>query len=350
MTLLDRFRGDADGEALARAAARWLHENPAMAGQKFSTERWQAMAGNGWTGLRLPEAFGGLALPLRACLPLIEAAGAAGLREPVVECACVAAPLAAAARAPADLLTGLVSGTRLAVWAEARPQAGAVMACHVPGGTEVTDLLLSLPDPQGVPRLCLVPAAEMHSCGYAAIDGRALSDRRIDDTGHVLLEGAAAGKAIARARAERDACLAAEGLGAMARAIALSASHLSAREQFGKPLKQFQVLAHRLAAMQVDLELSRSAAAMLIPDAAPLPATVSDLFLAQITRAMRVTGERAIQLHGGMGMAAESEIGEVFRRLLYLSTALGGETAPRTRLQRGLAQRIRQTAETGTNA
>ncbi|MCW1934993.1 hypothetical protein OKW52_22740 [Pararhodobacter zhoushanensis] len=41
-------------------------------------------------------------------------------------------------------------------------------------------------------------------------------------------------------------------------------------------------------------------------------------------------------------MTADMEIGGVFKRMLHLASALGGETAPRGRLTRALAARIEQ--------
>ncbi|MCB1395672.1 MAG: hypothetical protein H6898_10790 [Rhodobacter sp.] len=330
MTLLDSFHPDPDGAALAEGAARWLAQAYRPDPTGFSSEHWAAMAASGWTALRLPDGAGGLALSLAACLPLVAELGAAGLREPVIETALVAAPLAARAGVDPALLGDLAEGRRILVLMDDP-------ALPVAGGAEVTDLLVFDPAAETL-RLC--PASDVPGDVWQGMDGRCMADRALPAGGLTLLAGAEARAAVAVARAERLACLAAEGCGAMGRALALTARYLSERQQFGKPLAQFQVLQHRLADMLVERELSQSMAAILVPGAAPPPAAMQDRAVAHLARALRLVGEAAIQLHGGMGMTDEMEIGRVFKRMLHLATALGGESAPRNRITRALQARI----------
>ena len=330
MSLLDFFQPDSDGDALAEAGARWLMQAYAPDTTGFSAPMWSQMAASGWTALRLPEACGGLDLDLSSCLPLVAELGAAGVREPVMESALIAAPLAARAGAEADLLRGLAEGSRLCVLLDDP-------SLPVAGGDEITDLLVYDADRS---TLTLCRATDAPGAVWRSMDGRRMADRQPPATGTVLLSGDEARQAVAAARAERLACLATEGCGAMQRALGLTARYLSERQQFGQPLAQFQVLQHRLADMLVELELTRSTTAILTaPD---IPAALRDSALAQITRALRNVGEAAVQLHGGMGMTDEMEIGRVFKRMLHLASALGGETAPRGRLTRALAARIEQ--------
>lgn len=330
MSLLDIFTPNPDAALLSEAGGRWLSQQYRADTSGFSEAMWQTIAAQGWTALRLPEEAGGLGLPLSACLPLVSMMGAAGLREPLIESALVAAPLAAQAGADPAMLQVLAEGNRIVVlWDD--------LQAPVIGGNEITDLLFYDRDAE-ILSLCTVGAAQ--SAPWQGMDGRRLSDRARPADGLVLLRGSKARDAVALARADRFACLAAEGCGAMGRALSLTAAYLKERRQFGKPLAQFQVLQHRLADMLVECELALSLAAILQPTDTPPPEALSDRAVAGLVRSFRIVGEAAVQLHGGMGMTDEMEIGRVFKRLLHLATALGGETAPRARVTRALAQRI----------
>lgn len=336
MSVVDRFRPDPDGEAMADVATRWLADGYSPVAGGFDSGQWRGMVEAGWTALRLPEDAAGLEMPLRACLPLAEAIGEAGVSEPITDSAIVASALVARVGAPEDLLAGLADGSRIAVFCF-REGNGTAPLTGVPGGEEVTDLIVGMTGGRG---LFHARTEGTPTLDYPSIDGRRLSDRPMPSERLTLLSGEAADTAIALAQAELQACRAAEGLGALSRALGLTARYLSERRQFGRPLAEFQVLSHRVADMQVDLELARSCAAMLVPTDVPPPQYIADRATAQITRALRVTGERAIQLHGGMGMTEEMEIGRVFKRLLHLSTALGGETGPRNRILSSLSSHI----------
>ncbi|HET6971463.1 MAG TPA: acyl-CoA dehydrogenase family protein, partial [Phenylobacterium sp.] len=67
----------------------------------FDPDRWRALAEMGLCGLMVPEADGGLGLAEPDLVLIAEACGYAGLPEPLVEHAGVAAPLLAALDAPA---------------------------------------------------------------------------------------------------------------------------------------------------------------------------------------------------------------------------------------------------------
>lgn len=113
------------------------------------------------------------------------------------------------------------------------------------------------------------------------------------------------------------AMLSAEQVGGAARALALTVDYTSARQQFGRTLASFQALKHRMADMYVSVEAMRSMSAAAIAavvdgrdDAAEL-AAIAHVQCSE--EYMRVTGE-AIQLHGGIGITWEHDIGLYFKR------------------------------------
>ncbi|WP_132993060.1 acyl-CoA dehydrogenase family protein [Gordonia zhaorongruii] len=111
--------------------------------------------------------------------------------------------------------------------------------------------------------------------------------------------------------------LSAEQVGGAARAVALTVEYTQSRSQFGRTLASFQALKHRMADMYVSVEAMRSlsgaAVAALVEgrdDAAELAAAAHAYCSEEY---LRVTGE-AIQLHGGIGITWEHDIGLFFKR------------------------------------
>ena len=100
----------------------------------------------------------------------------------------------------------------------------------------------------------------------------------------------------------------AEAVGAMERAMELTTEYLKSRKQFGVPLKTFQTLTQRASDVYVALELARSMslyATASLNDEVDDPSVYSRTKL-QICRSARKVGQEAIQMHGGIGMTAES--------------------------------------------
>lgn len=126
----------------------------------------------------------------------------------------------------------------------------------------------------------------------------------------VLARGPAARDLVARLQSLRDLSLAADSLGGAAALLELTVDHLQTRQQFGRPLALFQALKHRCADLKTQLA---AAEAMLLDSLARAGDHISHAearldsqkakYLA-CAAFSRVT-EEALQLHGGIGMAAE---------------------------------------------
>ncbi|MBM7367893.1 acyl-CoA dehydrogenase family protein [Gordonia hydrophobica] len=113
------------------------------------------------------------------------------------------------------------------------------------------------------------------------------------------------------------AMLSAEQVGGAARALELTVEHTSSRTQFGRTLASFQALKHAMADMYVQVEAMRSMSAAAIDavvhdraDAAEL-AAAAHVYCSE--NYLSLTGE-AIQLHGGIGITWEHDIGLFFKR------------------------------------
>lgn len=123
------------------------------------------------------------------------------------------------------------------------------------------------------------------------------------------------------------AALGAEAVGIMQTLLETTLEYTKIRKQFGRPLSANQVIRHRLAdmAMQVDESRSMALRAALKADAPPVErARAASGAKAKIGKCARFIGEQSIQLHGGMGVTEELEVGAYFKRLVAFDTLFGG--------------------------
>lgn len=99
------------------------------------------------------------------------------------------------------------------------------------------------------------------------------------------------------------------------------------REQFGQPIGKFQVLQHRMVDMFMEHEQSKSLmymAAMRMDEGySPEAQKAVSAFKVQVGKSGRFVGQSAVQLHGGMGMTDELNIGHYFKRLTIIDTLFG---------------------------
>ena len=103
--------------------------------------------------------------------------------------------------------------------------------------------------------------------------------------------------------------------------------YLKTRKQFGQPIGDFQVLQHRAVDMFMACEEARSMANMATLNLADGDATAraraASAAKAKIGETGHFVGQQAIQLHGGMGMTDELDVGKYFKRLTMIDTLFG---------------------------
>ncbi|MBC8130539.1 MAG: acyl-CoA dehydrogenase family protein [Rhizobiaceae bacterium] len=132
---------------------------------------------------------------------------------------------------------------------------------------------------------------------------------------------------IARVVDETIAALSAEAVGAMERMHALTIDYMKTRQQFGVPIGSFQVLQHRGADMFIALEQARSmmlyATMNAAEDDSALRREAISAAKVQIGRSLRFIGQNTIQLHGGVGVTMEYEVGHLFKRTAMIDLSFG---------------------------
>jgi alkylation response protein AidB-like acyl-CoA dehydrogenase len=103
--------------------------------------------------------------------------------------------------------------------------------------------------------------------------------------------------------------LAAEQVGAAARALEMTVDYAKVRHQFGRPIGSFQALKHRMADLHVLLEAARSAA-YAAADGSVHPSAAK----AYCSEALRTIAAETIQLHGGIAITWEHDAHLYFKR------------------------------------
>jgi len=150
--------------------------------------------------------------------------------------------------------------------------------------------------------------------------------------------------AIEKAVDKAIAAMASEAIGCMQVLLDTTIAYTKQRIQFGKPLADNQVLRHRMASMAVKLEEARASAlnAVLNVDADPVArALAASGAKVKVGRAGRFIAEQAVQLHGGMGVTEELNVGVYFKRLMAIDVIFG---SPEFHLQRHARLSRRQAA------
>lgn len=128
--------------------------------------------------------------------------------------------------------------------------------------------------------------------------------------------------------------LCSEMVGSFEEAFERTLEYLKTREQFGVKIGTFQGLRHRAAEMFGELEFARSVvrdAQSAIDDGRDDIAECASGAKARCSDVANLIGGEAIQMHGGIGMTDEEEIGLFFKRLKAAEFTLGDAIYHRNR-------------------
>ena len=287
---------------------------------------WSAMADQGWLGIEVPEARGGVGLGTVEVAVLCEELGRHAAPAPFVST--VLAIDAFSGAGDDEWVDRLVSGDALAcvAWDPAAPVPYAPSA----------DVAVVIAD-DGVyameisERPSRQPAMDLtRELGWLAFDpARA---RKIGD-------------ADARIRLlDRGATFtSADLLGSASRALDLSVEHAKDRVQFGRPIGSFQAVKHRCADMLVDVEGMRSTvywAAWCIGAADPEAHVAASTAKTWCSDASKRVMRSALQVHGGIGFTWEHDLHFFMKRAQLDQLTFGDASFHRARLTSLLRPRV----------
>ncbi len=322
----------------------------------FDEQMWARMAEMGLLGLPFAEEDGGVgAGPVEIGI-VCQELGRVIAPEPFLTSVVLAGGLVSAVGTPTqrgELLGSLSAGESVLAFAHDEPGSRWSPTATVVSATEDGDgwklsgvkepvahgaradhLVVSAALPDGGTGLFLVAgdAEAMTRSGYPTIDkGRAAKVAFDGTTATPLGESAAdVTDSIATVLDITRVMAGNEALGAMQTLLAATVDYLKSRKQFGVTLNTFQALNFRAADMYTSQELTQSLvdwATMVVAtgDRERLTEAASRVAL-QVSRGGRHVGQEAIQLHGGIAVTMEYNVGTIVAHLTVLDHLLGDGT------------------------
>jgi alkylation response protein AidB-like acyl-CoA dehydrogenase len=329
------------------AALRKLRDTHDPVG--YDPQLWQQMAEMGWASIILPETYGGLDFGFLGLGVVLEESGRTLTASPLFASAVVGASallLGGNETLKQSLLPDVAAGkltlalaleeshhhnpTNISATAKIQGEnfilngskcfvldghsADKLIVVARTGGTERSSAGLTL--------LLVDRNASGVNCRRTVMaDSRNTANIRFDDVVvpvENLLGTVNQGWAILEPVLDRGrVAIAAEMMGCALEAFDRTVAYLKEREQFGVRIGTFQALQHRAAHMQSEIELCRSVVlqALSTVDDAPhqLPSLAS-LAKARLNELVKLITNEAVQMHGGIGVTDELEIGFFLKR------------------------------------
>jgi len=325
--------------------------------QPWDPEIWAHMGELGWLSVPFPEEAGGFGGGMVEVGIILEGLGKALAPEPYL--ASVVLGGTALQRAGSEAqherwLTPLIDGQAVIALAHAerasrhdvrepgttaeRDGSGWRLSgekVFVLGGFQAHQLVVSARTPDGLGLFVVEPGDPgVHRQPVKTIDGQGAARLRLDgatvgDDRRLGEPGDAALGVLRRVLDLGAAAAVAEGLGVAQAMLDMTVAHLKDREQFGVPIGAFQVLQHRAVDMFVEVQLLRSMSILATVRADEADDELRERSVsaakAKLATAGRFVSQQAIQLHGGIGLTDEHDVGLYFKRMLALNAVLGDE-------------------------
>lgn len=339
-------------EMLRDMAREWTaNESPVAAfrklrdsGEDFDRTAWQAMAGMGWTGVVIPEAHGGSDFGWLSMGLVVEELGKTLTASPLVASTVAASALmlggseAQQARWFPNIASGEAIAT-LAVDEGPRHDPGKIAVSVSGGKLSGTKAFVA----EAASSDLFVVAAQdglylVEKGEGVSVSGRGLVDQR--SHAEITFDGATAEKLAGGGDNLLDDVLdrarilaACEMLGMAQQVFDVTLDYLKQRVQFNQVLASFQALQHRMADLFGDLAMMRSAVEgglQALDNGFGVPRAAA-LAKAEANRVLHKVSNEGIQLHGGIGMTDEYDIGFYLKRARVLEAQWGNTAFLRDR-------------------
>ena len=325
----------------------------------FGEDNWKKFAELGWLGISVSEDSGGFGGSAIESMLIMEAFGKGLVVEPFLETVIMAGGLIddhGSDQQKSSFLEPAIAGEMHLALAYAEPQSrfnlsDVVTEAKADGdnfiingyksvvmnGPSADQIIVSARtsgtqlDENGISLFIIdTNASGLDKTNYKTVDGRRASDLTFEnvsvskenligdqDKGFDILDSAI-DKAIL--------AITAEAVGAMEVLYKTTVEYTKTREQFGTAIGKFQVLQHRMVDMFMEYEQCKSLLYMATmkheEKAEDAKKAISGLKY-QVGKAGKFIGQQAVQLHGGMGVTDELNVGHYFKRLTTVGTIFG---------------------------
>ena len=325
----------------------------------FSSENWKIFADLGWLGISLSEESGGFGGSALETMIIMEEFGKGLVVEPFLETIVLCAGLIDSCGnkdQKSEILKKVISGEMHLALGFVEPQSRFNLAdviteakkkgdgfvlngfkSVVMNGPSATNIIISArisgkqSEEEGISLFVIDPKLEGVSLrNYPTVDGRRASEitlENVDVSSSCLLAEEGKGfKELEKAIDSATLAICAEAIGAMEVLYKTTVEYTKIRKQFGQAIGKFQVLQHRMVDMFMEYEQSKSLLYMATikqaEKAEDSKKAISGLKY-QVGKAAKFIGQQAVQLHGGMGVTDELNVGHFFKRLTTIITIFG---------------------------
>ncbi|WP_417449666.1 acyl-CoA dehydrogenase family protein [Kordiimonas sp.] len=323
----------------------------------FSKELWNEMSEMGFAGLLIEEDHGGTAFGCVGAGIVAEAMGKTLSASPYLASGVVAASVIKAAGSEGQkgaLLPAIAAGeliVTLAVDESSRhaPEDTALKAEKSGDGYKLSGMKTFVPEGHVADKVIVLArtsgaAGDTDGLSLFLVEGTAsglITDRTVSvdsrNWAKLTFEGVTVGadallgeegKVFAALDSALDRArivVAAELLGIAQHCFDETVEYLKERKQFGVPIGSFQALQHRAAQLYSEIEVTRSAVlkALQVADAGGNVAWFASLAKAKASKTAELATNEAIQMHGGIGMTDEFDMGFYIKRARVLQHLYG---------------------------
>jgi alkylation response protein AidB-like acyl-CoA dehydrogenase len=327
----------------------------------FSSEYWSLFAELGWLTVPFREEDGGFGARAVDLMVVMEEFGKGMVVEPFVPTAVISGGLISelgSAAQKESMISAIMDGSMQLATAYAETDSRWNLACVATSATKSGEsyvingdkiVVLNAPaadqilvvartsgdtrDRDGISVFVVDSAAPgVTMRAYTNVDGHRAAELHLQDvkvTAEALL--GSEGKALAALEKVIDmATLAvcAEAVGAMDCLLKKTVEYAKTRKQFGVAIGTFQALQHRMSEMFIECQLARS---VVIMAAMKLDSSAADAEKAKAVsaaksrtgRALRKVGQEAVQIHGGIAVTDELDVGHYFKRVTTIENLFG---------------------------
>ena len=323
--------------------------------QVFDPSRWQKMTDLGWLACAFPESVGGYGGTLVDAQLIARRMGERLALDPWLSLVVVPGKLLEflGNSASMALLTAIVCGdsrVALACYEAASHHDPLLVETRltarqgewvlngrksiVEAGASVDYLLVTARDDSGnLVLICVPSSATGVSFGpeYGLLDGtmaaEIMFDRVIISHESILANGNGAATALERAIDVGAVLVCADLFGTMSAAFQKTLEYAKTRKQFGTAIGSFQVIQHYLVDMFIEIQQAESMVLMVGIKADTDDRTVREHVVstakAYLCKSAVSVTQKAIQIHGGIGVTEELEIGHYFRRVTQYAALYG---------------------------
>lgn len=325
----------------------------------FNPANWQTFAELGWLSIPFPETLGGFGGSVVDTMVIMEEFGKGLVAEPYVATVLLFGGLLARSgegevqqQLIAKIIDGSLQGSFAYLERQSRFELSDVKSSAVSkgenyllngektvvfNGSAAEKIIISVRtsgkqyDENGISLFIVDADADgLSRTDYRLMDGQRVANITLDNVtvskSQLIGELHQGFSLIQPVVAETTRAICAEAVGIMQKLTETTVEYSKTREQFDTAIGKFQALQHRMVDMFIAGEQTRSLLYRAVCSAnANSNDSQKDLLALKVMvgRAGKLIGGEAIQLHGGMGMTDELDVGHYVKRLMMINTTFG---------------------------